>query len=88
MNTIEQDQKVFNETAPAPVTITLHLTSLEDAAWIERAIVERKRDGYLSRLTTGILASALNAVAAVTVKRCDKVITPEQLYAVRSGRPA
>lgn len=93
MTNLEKDYQVFNpELAPhvARVSLTVTFGSAEDAAWIERAIVELKRDGHLSPLMTGILKSSLHHTLSVEVKnsRTNAVMPPEKLREVRMGTPA
>lgn len=82
----EKEYKVFNPGAPVGSTITIELSSIGDAAWIEQAIVARKRDGYLSKLHLGLLSSAISAAVSVKVTVNDKSVTPQQLHEVRMGR--
>lgn len=84
------DYKVFNRGVNAPVTLTLSFERAEDAAWVERAIVECKRDGQLSRLMGGILRDSLKGVAHPPVVRDSggAQYTPEELKTIRCGRTA
>lgn len=90
MTQLEKDYQVFNPGAPASVALTIQFGSVADAAWVERCIVEAKRDGRLSALSTGILFAALHKAVGVSARGIGQgnqnFITPEQLKAARLGQ--
>ncbi len=83
-----EDYKVFNPGVNAPVTLTLSFQNADDAAWVERAIVENKRDGQLSRLMLGILRDSIRGVAhPPVVANGGAAYTAEELETIRrNGR--
>jgi hypothetical protein len=85
MTQLEKDYQVFNAGIDTPASITLRFVSPEDAAWIERAVVELKRDGQLSPLMAGILKSSLKNAGAPTVRVNNRILAPEEIKAVRLG---
>lgn len=84
---LEKDYQVFNPGVETKVSLTLDFQHPEDAAWVERCIVEAKRDGRLSPLSQGILFSSLKSVAHAPVVRVAGVqLTADNLRDLRIGK--
>ena len=84
----DADYQVFNPGILAPVKLTLEFQNAEDAAWVERAIVELKRDRNQTRLMGGILRDSLLKIAHAPQVTVDgKPISREDLNSLRcNGR--
>lgn len=87
MSDLVKDYQVFNTGIAPRASITISFQSAEEVAWIERAVVEAKRDGRLSPLMAGILRDSISKALGVTAMKDGKTLTPEDLRRVRQGTP-
>jgi hypothetical protein len=87
MSDLVKDYQVFNTGIAPRASITLTFQSSEEVAWIERAVVEVKRDGRLSPLMAGILRDSISKALGVTAMKDGNPLTPEQLRSIRQGAP-
>lgn len=87
MTDAEKSHSVFNPGAPQQAAVTLTFSSIEDAAWFERCVVEVKLGGH-SPLYGGILRSCLRSVC--TLEASDlrdgvaTALTPDNLKNIRN----